>query len=253
MKDGALFIQKLSSSSVTAKHEFKSVFINNSSHHNIRIPINYTLFVIEGLTNYPTNSGNISQLKNLNSIVDLPSSFKLFTPQENQLYCDKEGTFLITCQSFLLSSYHAENISPDIIKSRTKLLKSFLYLDINCQETRRNTKFNYLDVTLNPTNIEESEPTTNCPSRTCRVFQQNQVDTNGMIAPMEHCCDHSEISLQHVPEAAHAIQDLRDMVGTAGPGPPSKQQTAASGRYFPAPLTDMWPSPDHPTIIQSPT
>ena len=80
MKDGALFIQKLSSTSVTAKHEFKSVFINNSSHHNIRIPPNYTLFVIEGLTNYPTNSGNISQLKNLNSIVDLPSSFKLFTP-----------------------------------------------------------------------------------------------------------------------------------------------------------------------------
>ena len=125
MTDGALFIQKLSSISVTAKHEFKSVFMNNSSHYNIRIPINYTLFVIEGLINYPTNAGNISQLKNLNSIVDLPSKFRIFTPQENQLYSDKEGTFLITCQNLLLSSYHAENISPDIMKSSNKLLKSF--------------------------------------------------------------------------------------------------------------------------------
>ena len=52
MKDGALFIQKLSSTSVTAKHEFKSVFINNSSHNNIKIPTNYNLFVIEGSTTF---------------------------------------------------------------------------------------------------------------------------------------------------------------------------------------------------------
>ena len=136
MTDGALFIQKLSSISVTAKHEFKSVFMNNSSHYNIRIPINYTLFVIEGLINYPTNAGNISQLKNLNSIVNLPSQFRIFTPQENQLYSDKEGTFCITCQNFLLSSYFAENISPDIRHPSTKLLKPFPFLDIHCTETR---------------------------------------------------------------------------------------------------------------------
>ena len=107
MTDGDLFIQKLSSTSVMAKHEFKSVFLNNSSHHNIRIPSNYTLFNIEGLTNYPTNSGNILQLKNLSGIVDLPSESRIFTPQENQLYSNKEGTFIITCQNFLLSSYFA--------------------------------------------------------------------------------------------------------------------------------------------------
>ena len=141
MKDGALFIQKLSSISVMAKHEFKSVFIHNVNHYNIRIPKYYTLFVIEGLTNFPTNSGNILQLKNLNSIVDLPSQSRIFTPQDNQLFSDREGTFLITCQNFLISSYLAEEISPDSTKPSNKLLQHFPFLDIRCTETRRNTKY----------------------------------------------------------------------------------------------------------------
>ena len=76
MTDGTLFIEKLSSISVMAKHQFKSVFIHNVNHYNIRIPKNYTLFVIEGLTHLPTNSGNILKLRNLQSIVDLQSEKK---------------------------------------------------------------------------------------------------------------------------------------------------------------------------------
>ena len=63
MKDGSLFIEKLSSTSVVAKHEFKSVFIYNVTHHNIRIPKCYSLFTIEGLTYFPSNSGKILELK----------------------------------------------------------------------------------------------------------------------------------------------------------------------------------------------
>jgi hypothetical protein len=35
---------------------------------------------------------------------------------------------------------------------------------------------------------------------------------------------------------------MKDIGGASGPRPPTKLQTAAPGRYFPAPSTDMWPS-----------
>ena len=62
-------------------------------------------------------------------------------------------------------------------------------LNINCPETRKNTKFNYFDVKLNPTNIGKPDPTQDCSSRICRVFNQNQVDANGN-APTEYWCGH---------------------------------------------------------------
>jgi hypothetical protein len=114
VKNSELFIQKLSSCSVTAKHQFKSIYLHNTSHHNICIPQDYALFGIEGLTNQPNNAGDIFQLKNLTSILELPSKSKLFTPQDNQLYCDKEEKFIITCEHFLLSSFCAQDMAPDM-------------------------------------------------------------------------------------------------------------------------------------------
>ena len=119
----------------------------------------------------------------------------IFPPNEQM---QEIFTFLITCQNFLLSSYHAECAeypSPQTEKMENlcenepsiKLLQSFPYSDIHCHETNRNTKFNYLDVQLNPTNSEVSQSPTICSSRTCLAFHQSQVDIIEDIAPIEYC------------------------------------------------------------------
>jgi hypothetical protein len=240
VKNSELFIQRLSSCSVTAKHEFKSIYLHNSSHHNIRIPENYALFGIEGLTNQPNNAGDIFQLKNLTSILELPSKSKLFTPQDNQLYCDKEGKFIITCEHFLLSSFCAQDMAPDM---------SYSSLNIHCPQTRKNTKFNHFDVNINPTHIGNPDPNEDCSSRNCRVFNQNQVDANG-VAPTRYWCDHSKISLKYVPESDHAIRDLEDIAGNTAPGRQDKQYTAATNQDFPGQKTNIWPAPDFPPQSQ---
>ena len=115
-----------------------------------------------------------------------------------------------------------------------KLLQSFPYSDIHCHETNRNTKFNYLDVQLNPTNSQVSQSPTICSSRTCLAFHQSQVDIVEDIAPIEYWCNRKKVSLQHVPDAAHSIQDMKDIGGTpykaTGTRLPTKlPQTAAPG------------------------
>ena len=158
MKDGSLFIKKLSSTSVVAKHEFKSVFIYNVTQHNVRIPKLYSLFTIEGLTYFPSNSGKILELKNLTSIVDLPSQERIFTPQDSQLYSDSEGCFLITCQNFLMSSYLQEHGSSVNTRSSLIPFKAFPFHDIKCRDTRLNTKFNYTNTEINLQSFYRSHP-----------------------------------------------------------------------------------------------
>ena len=106
IKDGYLFIQQMSSTSTVATHEFKSAFIYNVTQHNVRIPKLYSLYTIEGLTNFPSNSGKILELKNLSGIVDLQSEEKIFKPQDSQLYSDSEGCshHLSECSNVLIPS-----------------------------------------------------------------------------------------------------------------------------------------------------
>ena len=81
-----------------------------------------------------------------------------------------------------MSSYFSENIFPEVTHTSNKLFKTFPFLDINCIDTRRNTKFNYLDTELNPTNIEEGLPTMDCNYRACRIFNHSQVKENKLFA-----------------------------------------------------------------------
>ena len=229
VKNSELFIQKLSSCSVTAKHQFKSIYIHNTSHHNICIPQDYALFGVEGLANQPNNEGNIFQLKNLTSILELPSKSKLFTPQDSQLFCDKEEKFIITCENFLLLSFSAQDLAPDI---------QYSSLDIHCPQTRKNTKFNNLDVKINPTQIESSDYSKDCSSRNCRVLNQNQTDEHG-VSPTGYWCNHSKISLKYIPGSDHVIRNLEDVAGSTVARRPDNQYTAVANQDFPAPETDI--------------
>ena len=158
IKDGSLFIQQMSSTSTVAKHEFKSAFIYNVTQHNIRIPKLYSLYTIEGLTNFPSNSGKILELKNLSGIVDLQSEEKIFTPQDSQLYSDSEGCFLITCQNFLMSSCLQEYASSVNTRSNLTPFNAFPFHDIRCRDTRLNTKFNYTNTEINLQSFYRSHP-----------------------------------------------------------------------------------------------
>ena len=245
--NGQLFIEKMASTSVAAKHQFDKAFIYNVGLSNITIPKYYTLYTMQGLTNFPSNSGKVIQIRNLNYICSLQSQSKIFEPIQNQLYQDQEGTFLITCQNFLISTYLSENTSPEDEKTSERLFKTFPFQDISCSDTRRNTKHNYVDKEINPSNIEDEESSsTGCQTRSCRVFNHFYAQSDQLEAAEGYLCQHSKISLKHITDGEKTIRDLRDVIGPALMPAASKQLTQPE-TYFPAPITNIWPgSPIEP-------
>ena len=223
----------MSSTSTVAKHEFKSAFLYNVTQHNIRIPKLYSLYTIEGLTYFPSNSGKILELKNLTSIVDLQSEEKIFTPKDSQLYSDSEGCFLITCQNFLMSSYLQEHSSSVNTRSSLIPFKAFPFHDIKCRDTRLNTKFNYTNTEINPTIISQESSNMNCKARTCRILNLDQQETD----KSQYWCNHT-VSLKHIPEGESNILDSEDIIG-----PSSQPYNNQQPQSFPAPETNIWPRP----------
>ena len=238
--NGQLFIEKMASTSVAAKHQFDKAFVYNVGLSNITIPKYYTLFTMQGLTNFPSNSGKVIQIRNLKSICSLQSQSKIFEPLQNQLYQNQEGTFLITCQNFLISTYLSETVSPKDDKTSERLFKTFPFQDIGCVDTRRNTTHNYVDREINPSKFEDEEQSEmDCKTRSCRVINHFHAQTSQLEAAEGYLCQHSKIFLKQIPDGENTIRDLRDVIGPAPRPSTSKQPTVPE--YFPAPTTDIWP------------
>ena len=78
----------------------------------------------------------------------------------------------------------------------------------------------------------------NCEARTCRILNLSQQETD----KSQYWCNHSKISLRHVPEGESDILDAEDVIGPSSP-PHNNQQPAGASQYFPAPESNIWPRP----------
>ena len=151
-KGGEIFLSSIFSTSVTAKHEFRQVFMFNCTRQIIQIPSGYIFYTINGLLNFPSETGDVLQIQHLDGIVPLCSALPLFTAQAGQLFQEKEKEFILTCQNFLCSTYQLFN--PETIAKKedcvlydsqkpAALFPTYPFYSAPCKATSRNTYFNF--------------------------------------------------------------------------------------------------------------
>ena len=161
-KGGEIFLSSIFSTSVTAKHEFRQVFMFNCTRQIIQIPSGYIFYTINGLLNFPSETGDVLQIQHLDGIVPLCLALPLFTAQAGQLFQEKEKEFILTCQNFLCSTYQLFN--PETIAKKedcvlydsqkpAALFPNLAHQLVSapCQATSRNTYFHFSNVEINPT------------------------------------------------------------------------------------------------------
>ena len=143
-KGGEIFLSSIFSTSVTVKHEFRQVFMFNCTRQIIQIPSGYIFYTINGLLNFPSETGDVLQIQHLDGIVPL------FTA--GQLFQEKEKEFILTCQNFLCSTYQLFN--PETIAKKedcvlfysekpAALFPTYPFYSAPCKATSRNTYFNF--------------------------------------------------------------------------------------------------------------
>ena len=85
----------LYNTSVTAKHQFDTLFLFNCTQYNITIPDDYVFYTVNGLQNFPNEEGDVLQIQNLSDIICHPSTSPLFVVQEGQIYQEKQEEFIL--------------------------------------------------------------------------------------------------------------------------------------------------------------
>ena len=109
-----MYAHSPTSTSVTSKHHFDSLYFVNCSRQLLIIPAGSSLYTIRGLLHFPNENGDILTIQKLHSILPLSSDSPLISPQSIRLLQDKQHTFTLVCQNFLLSTFslfHPENVT----------------------------------------------------------------------------------------------------------------------------------------------
>ena len=125
----------------------------NCTRQIIQTPSGYIFYTINGLLNFPSETGDVLQIQHLDGIVPLCSALPLFTAQAGQLFQEKEKEFILTCQNFLCSTYQLFN--PETIAKKedcvlydsqklAALFPTYPFSSAPCKATSRNTYFNLI-------------------------------------------------------------------------------------------------------------
>ena len=248
-----MFFSTLNSVSVSAKHHFQKVIIFNCTPHKIRIPQKFALYKIDGISNFPSESGEILKIQNLENIICLPSQSLLFQIQESQIYEEKGHTFMLTCFNYLAATLQLFNpeerklsIENDPFKPKKyqSLFPNFPFTDLP-EDTRTNTYFNVTDEKINKTRTDFGNKSADhlCRSQTCINHHEFAFQVFDNTILNSSWCNHSKINISYGQDSEEIV-DLpkrrKDRLATV------LQQPATVTDQGLGPATDIWPQHENP-------